>query len=499
MMPASTSPHGADVGFRVWLVVMGAAFLVRFVVAVPDPDEAVLIVTSLVGAIGLQLLLLALSVKAPIRLLYAYLATPYFANRAFGEVWLGPANEAAAGTFAPLLFGDAVLLLMLLRHRVRLPVWALIVAACLALPAANALWLDGFAVGAFTYQYLALIRLLLVAGYFATVLTRVGPSLSRSEVVLHLGVIFGAMATLSGFAAVWTGSRFGFPGWGANVYANALAVVGSLSAWHARGRLRWPLGLATVACLFGLVGSGTRFALVVYLACLAVIAILRIVPARWRRGTFTLLTVAGLLVAFLAPGWVLGPLGGMNPRLRTVGGVTFDLDSGFGDVVTAMARESTVRTRLTLWEGSWSMFAAHPLGGIGWGQWNWQKAEHGVGFEVLLDPHNGYLWWVAEGGLVALLVGAAALAVWLMRFRVTPFHLAVVLVLVLEMTNANVQKGLFGVLTAVLVGVAWPSTHGGGVPGQPAVGSGSAMTTSVQASGSPGSNARRATAPRTAR
>jgi O-antigen ligase len=456
MMATSVRPSRADAVFITLLIGLAGLVVARFVVAPPASGAGVLIVGSLLGAIGLQLLLLALRVTAPVRLLYAYLATPYFANRAFGEVWLGPANEAGAGSFAPLLFGDAILLLTYLRDRTRPSVVALAGVACLALPVVNALLVDDFAVGAFAYQYLGLVRLVLVASYFSAAFARSHPRLKRSDVVLHLGVIFGTMATLSGFAAVWTGARFGFPGWGANVYANALTVVGSLSAWHARGRLRWPLFLAVAACLFGIVGSGTRFALLVLVVCLVVIALLRVVPRRLRGGVVALLVVSGLLVATLAPGWVLGPLGDVNPRLRTVGGVTFDGQMRFADVLTALARESTVRTRLTLWEGSWSMFTTQPLAGIGWGQWNWQKAEHGVGFKVLLDPHNGYLWWLAEGGVVALLVGATALVVWLARFRVTPFHLAILLVLVLELTNANVQKGLFGVLTAVLLGLAWP-------------------------------------------
>lgn len=465
-MTASARGVGSSgVAFGAGLAVLAGVVVVRFVASPPDAFALAWMLASLLAAIGLQLLLAALRVTAPVRLLYAYLATPYFANRAFGEVWLGPSTELSAGTFAPLLFGDAVLMLVLVRERVRPPILALVAVAWLALPAVNALGSEGFAVGAFAYQYLVLVRWILVATYVAKAAAGPRPAITAAAVVVHLGIIFGVMAALSGFAAVATGARFGFPGWGANVYANALTVVAVLSAWLARGRRRWTLGAVVAACLFGIVGSGTRFALVAVAVGLAFVVLLRLVPARARAGVVASLIVVAASVATLAPGWVLGPLGDLNPRLRTVGGVTFDRGTQLADVLTALGRESTVRTRLTLWQGSWRMFVERPLGGVGWGQWNWRKADHGVGFPVLLDPHNGYLWWIAEGGAVAILAATAALWVWLARFRAAPFHLALLLVLFLELTNANVQKGLFGVLAAVLAGMAWSETRPARVDG----------------------------------
>jgi hypothetical protein len=435
------------------LATIAVLVLLRFAVYEGDGTQALLMAVSVVGFVGLQALLLALRAADLTRVIYGYLATPYFGHRALAEVWLGSPQEAAAGTFAPWLLGDLVVLQVLLRSRPRVPLALLGIWAALTLPLLALFAAPGFEPGAFVYQYVAIARAIGVT-WFAHRLLRQGRPIAGIDVARHLGIIFGVMGLVSGSVAFVLGTRFGWPGWGSNVYANALCVVGALCVWYALERRRPFLALLAGACLVGMVGSGTRVALVVFVVAVAGMVLVRLVPRRLRVVGGVAIALAGAVVGAGFPGQVIALAGEVNPRLRVVGGVEITRDVGLPTLLAAIRQESSVRTRLELWSASVAMFERHPLTGVGWGQWNWRKAQYGVGFDVLLDPHNGYLWLFAEGGLLAggvLLLAAGAV---LLRARRSPYLFAFALILALELTNANVQKAPFGVLTAVVVATA---------------------------------------------
>lgn len=415
--------------------------------------DAALMAASVAFFVLVQVVLLALRAPAVVRVIYAYLATPYYANRGLAEVWLGHPSEASSGTFAPVLLGDLVLLLVLVRARPRVPLALLGTLALLATPLAAFVWIDGFQPGAFVYQYLNVARIVIVTWFVARCMRDHRRALEPHGVVIHLGFVFAVMALFSGTLAFATGARFGFPGWGANVFANALCVVGVLCSWYGLRRRHLGLLLLAAACAFGIVGTGTRGALVLFTLTLGALLGLSLVPRRARAAAAVLTAVAVATVLLAMPGPVVAGIADVNPRLRTVGGVDLSADMRALELVEAVGRESSVRTRLTLWAGSLEMVSHSPLVGVGWGQWNWQKARFGVDFDVLLDPHNGYLWLLAEGGLVAVGVLLVILALWLPRLPASPFTLALGLIAVFELANANVQKGLFGVLASVVFGV----------------------------------------------
>jgi hypothetical protein len=441
------------------LIAVGVALIVRFALFGGGATEGALMTVSVLLFLGVQAVLAALRAPDLVRVVYGYLATPYFGNRALWEVWLGSPLEPGAGTFAPFLLGDALVVLILARLRPRVPLALLAVLVVLLLPLLVVLWAP-FDPGAFVYQYLGIARVIVVGWLAARLLRSPDASVAGVTIAWHLGAIFATMSLVSISAALVTGGRFGFPGWGVNVYANALCVVAALCAWHALDRRRISFALFAGACLFGIVASGTRVALVVLLCALAAIVLTRALPRRVRvLGSATLLVLAAS-VLLVFPGPVLTLAGDLNPRVRTVGGVEMHRDIGLTGVVRAVSRESSVRTRVELLSASATMVERSPLLGVGWGQWNWQKAEHGVSFDVLLDPHNGYAWVLAESGLVVGGLLLLAVLVVLVRMRASPFAAAFVLILLLELTNANVQKSLYGVLTAVVVAVAWTATRG---------------------------------------
>jgi len=68
---------------------------------------------------------------------------------------------------------------------------------------------------------------------------------------------------------------------------------------------------------------------------------------------------------------------------------------------------SSLRTRVVLWGITLDMIKDHYIFGIGNGLWNYLKYDYGSPFDVLLDPHNDYLNFVVNYGVVG--VGAVFL------------------------------------------------------------------------------------------
>lgn len=61
---------------------------------------------------------------------------------------------------------------------------------------------------------------------------------------------------------------------------------------------------------------------------------------------------------------------------------------------------TTVGTRLIIWDATFDMIKDRPFFGVGPGIWNYERYNYGIYFNVLLDPHNGYLGLLSEYGLV---------------------------------------------------------------------------------------------------
>ena len=439
-----------------WAAALAVVALLRVISYDGSGSDALIMAASVVLFVVVQLVLIALRVSDMTRLSAAYFATFYFGNRVLAEVWLGSPLEAAAGTVAPLLLGDVVLLEIIVRRRLLPTAWQYVVAALLLVPAIGVVTAPWFAPDAFFYQYAVLVRLAVVARVVYLLSRRAASAARDSAEVARIAMVFAALGLLTGAVALLTGGRVGLPGWGINVYANALAVVGAVCGWSALydTRRRW-LNVALLAgCLIGIVGTGTRLALVALLVVLAWSTAARLVARRYVVfGYLSVGVVAGvLLIGFIGP--ILALVGEVNPRFATFGGLEVTSSTRPQEVFAALGNESTFRSRTVLWGASWEMFATHPVSGIGWGQWNWQKAEYGVPFDALLDPHNGYLWALAEGGVIGFVLVYLSVGVVLVYAGPSLATFGVLLALMLEVTNANLQKPLFAVLLAVLLGLA---------------------------------------------
>lgn len=112
---------------------------------------------------------------------------------------------------------------------------------------------------------------------------------------------------------------------------------------------------------------------------------------------------------------------------------------------------SSIFTRFIINSASWEMLLHNPLIGIGVGRWNHYKAEYGVPFDLLLDPHNGYMsflsqyGWVAGSSLILFYLAIPSLGFikLTIRNKLTPETLLLVIPFALifsEFTNANSLK-----------------------------------------------------------
>lgn len=59
---------------------------------------------------------------------------------------------------------------------------------------------------------------------------------------------------------------------------------------------------------------------------------------------------------------------------------------------------TSIFTRITLWIATTKMYVDNLVFGVGFAQWNMLKAEYGVPFRLLLDPHNDYLFYLVSYG-----------------------------------------------------------------------------------------------------
>lgn len=81
--------------------------------------------------------------------------------------------------------------------------------------------------------------------------------------------------------------------------------------------------------------------------------------------------------------------------------VTYIFQNGFDAYAIKIDPTTTsIFTRVTLWIATTKMYFDNLLFGVGFAEWNMIKAEYGVPFRMLLDPHNDYLFYLVSYGSV---------------------------------------------------------------------------------------------------
>jgi O-antigen ligase len=237
-----------------------------------------------------------------------------------------------------------------------------------------------------------------------------------------------------------------------NLFANYVAC-GLVSTCFLFGRRR--IGIALVALLaipmaIAMAYSGSRGAWV-YVVVLAIVAGWASIKRREQAGGWRLLAASCMTISIFA--------------LFRLGPAAEVIDRG-ADTAWYLGAGGGLAPRLFLAVHSWLMFEAHPLLGVGYGEFAWNLFQNAVHFEGRPTPgidrnaHNVALQLLAETGLAGFLVVAAGAIAWardVWRRGVSIEVLWIVTVLAIQAAHSMVEFPLwyssFLGITSLLAGV----------------------------------------------
>ena len=117
-------------------------------------------------------------------------------------------------------------------------------------------------------------------------------------------------------------------------------------------------------------------------------------------------TLAALLLAALSVAYVVPQTGIRYQIERTIN----SLQQYAGSEITSSKRETSVGTRLEMWQASWKMFLDNPILGVGWGNYlNEAKLQVEQGLRnqsaaTYDHPHSQYFTALASGGILGVVV-----------------------------------------------------------------------------------------------
>ena len=130
--------------------------------------------------------------------------------------------------------------------------------------------------------------------------------------------------------------------------------------------------------------------------------------------------------------------------------VTYIFQNGFDAYAIKIDPTTTsMFTRVTLWIATTEMYFDNLLFGVGFAQWNMLKTEYGIPFQMLLDPHNDYLFYlVSYGSLMGLgflwLIYIKPIIYFIKKssngFVLNPYYYALFGFCFSGLTNANTSK-----------------------------------------------------------
>jgi O-antigen ligase len=226
----------------------------------------------------------------------------------------------------------------------------------------------------------------------------------------------------------------------------ALPLALALVLWSREPRERWAAAAVSVLLLGAEILAASRGAA---LGLVAALLVLGVASWRWERQATWLLLIGAPLLALA---WLVGLVPG-SVRERVLAQLRLG-DVSLGSQVND-ANFSTLE-RLAHWVAGLRMFAAHPLLGVGAGNYDAVYARYAVAGwpEPLGHAHNYYITAAAETGVLGLvaflaIAGCALVAGWwAVRARVTP---GVQREGIQRAVDADVALGLLAVMVAVLV------------------------------------------------
>ncbi|KAB0302367.1 O-antigen ligase family protein [Vibrio fortis] len=144
--------------------------------------------------------------------------------------------------------------------------------------------------------------------------------------------------------------------------------------------------------------------------------------------------------------------------------ITNIYNSGYGsENIKIDETNSSMLTRFTIWFASIRMFFDNFVFGVGFGQWNFLKTDYSIPFNVLLDPHNDYIFYFVSYGFISgfLFVHMTYLRaiIYVIRTRrciqaINPYYYALFGLSISSLTNANTSKHQVAVIVSSLIMMA---------------------------------------------
>src|SRR6266581_1496874 len=252
-----------------------------------------------------------------------------------------------------------------------------------------------------------------------------------------------------------------------NNFANYLGcALASVVFLFGRGRLGLPLAtLLAVPLVLGLVLSISRSAWIYVVIVFAAAWWMYWLGDRGRLkplavfSSFVLVLFVGLNFVVAYSSWFPG-----------TGAQMLTLGERWVQTVSSDQAELGLQIRVYLLKEAWTMFATHPVLGVGFGEFASNLLEHGAGFDgrnpaMAINAHNVLLGLLAETGLLGTLCVAVPLALWL---RAIPWSKPdldagwVLAIIAIESAHSMVEFPLWhanflGLAVVVLGAVAQPA------------------------------------------
>lgn len=234
-----------------------------------------------------------------------------------------------------------------------------------------------------------------------------------------------------------------------SVQALCCVAAAAMSFFSQGTRTRWFWGLLSMPLLWGVVLSKSRGALLALFFAFALLAILAA-----RRGLLRRHALTGVATAVFLTAIACGPA----------------LVERFGKL---HEQDGTHVSRFELWKRALEEWSWSPIGGEGLGRYNdldrrWSGPKHvfhvataGRVVNAASHAHNSYLHFLAEGGVLGLLVTAGLWSwiAWKLRGAREPLRVAalagVLLLFAISFTEHYMGGGAMLLVLSCLAGAAW--------------------------------------------
>ena len=338
---------------------------------------------------------------------FVLLAFPMAINNIFPEVYIGSVDDNGAAPYPLFYHIEGYLLLGLIRYQKQITNSVGIPYILVALVAM--VLLQQFILASY-YEYKIENFLVMVAGHaylriiillsFVVYLIPGSRNINDICIGLIISVIFLTIES-SLFTYTHSLERLTSGSLGNNAFGIALASVVIFLIYHRFNiiLMDWSRFLAITIGVCCILLTGTRVAVI---ALVFSYIFVEVVKGKCIKLTM-LLALAFCAIVFLWEQWEV------DGRIISIFMLAADLVTG---EIEYSELTSSLYTRFELYVASLKMIQDNPVLGIGMGMWDYLKFQYGVNFDVMLDPHNGYLAYLAQYGLI---IGTLFITFYLVR------------------------------------------------------------------------------------